>query len=172
MKYLRKIVLSMIVAIMFVFLICVFWKAHGKSGIPFSTSSGKSIVALMSIMSIDFIVGLINAIFFKKSKKSSHGGLSSQVGTKGIMKKALILILILSIHILEKNTLVLKDFPFLSVAVVSGFLIMEFVSILENLILMGIPFPKKLQRIFEVVRKEELKDKKEKKKEEEEKEDK
>lgn len=161
MRNLRKVFLVIVVALMVVFIIWIFCQAHCPTGPNFDSEIGKGIIALLAMMIIDFIVGLINAIFFKKSKKSSHGGLSSKIGTQGLIKKSLILILVFAIHILQQQTTGLKDFPYIFIATVTGFSMMEFISILENLILMGVPFPKKLKSIFEIIRKEKPEDKKE-----------
>lgn len=152
MKKSSKIFLSVVVGLMIALIVFIFIEAHGEIGVPFQTDTGRTIIALLSMMSIDFIVGLANAMFFKKSKKTEHGGLSSKIGTEGLIKKILILILILSIHILEKKAGVLDDFPFFFITVTASFTLMEFVSILENLILMGIPFPRQLKAMFEVMR--------------------
>lgn len=172
MKNSRKILLAIVSAIMVIFMIFMYCKAHGEAGGPnFDSDAGKGILALFMMMSIDFLIGMINAIFFKQSKKSSHGGLSSKIGTKGLIKKSLVIILVLTIHILQNMIPVLTEYPYLFIATVVGFSVMEFISILENLILIGIPFPKQLKTIFEIMKKEEKKEPKEDTKEKEQEED-
>lgn len=58
--------------------------AHGKCDIPLRT--------LILFMVIDYISGIMIAVFFKKSPKSEKGTLKSEVGWKGICKKGMMLI--------------------------------------------------------------------------------
>jgi len=51
-------------------------------------------VALIVLMSIDFISGLLLAIVFKKSKETPSGRLSSAAGINGLAKKIFILFLV------------------------------------------------------------------------------
>lgn len=62
------------------FISCV----HGKCDIPLRT--------LILFMVIDYISGIMIAVFFKKSPKSEKGTLKSEVGWKGICKKGMMLI--------------------------------------------------------------------------------
>ena len=169
-KNFKRVLLAVVSAAMVVFIVFVFRQAH-PNGPDLESDVGGLIIALGILMSVDFLVGLVNAIFFKESKKSKHGGLSSNAGTKGLIKKALVLVLVFSLHVLEKKTPALHDFPYIFSTTVIGFMFMELISIIENLILMGLPFPKRFKDFFEVIRKKEDLDKGESIQEKKEKED-
>ena len=77
MKYYIDLVLSMVGAI----LGALFGKLDGL------------LIALLIFMALDYITGVINAIYSKS--------LSSEVGFKGLLRKALILIVVIVGHILD-----------------------------------------------------------------------
>ena len=92
---------------------------------------------LVALMVIDYITGLIVAAIFKKSKKTNSGGLSSNIGFKGLCKKFSELMIVAVMYRLD----VLLGIQYLRDLCVIGFVLNELISITENAGLMGIPLP-------------------------------
>lgn len=102
-------------------------------------------VALIVLMSIDFISGLLLAIVFKKSKKTSSGRFSSASSIKRLAKNIFILFLVAMSHQLD----IILETSFVKNGVITDFISMEGVSILENAALAGLKIPRsKKQYVF------------------------
>lgn len=99
--------------------------------------------ALIIFMIIDFITGLIVAIFWGKSNKSENGGLSSKACWKGIIKKVCTLLIVVVSHQAD----ILLNTDYIRNAIIIAFCISEIISICENAGEMGI-LPKQVQAIF------------------------
>lgn len=125
MKYYIDLVLSMVGAI----LGALFGKLDGL------------LIALLVFMALDYITGVINAIYSKS--------LSSEVGFKGLLRKALILIVVIVGHILD--IYVLKVGSTVRSGVCLFYISNEGISILENAANIGLPLPDKLKKILEEV---------------------
>ena len=96
------------------------------------------LIALIVFMALDYVTGVMCAIVDKQ--------LSSEVGFKGICKKALILLLagvanIVDVHVVGTGSA-------LRGAVVAFYLSNEGVSLLENAAHIGLPIPEKLKEIL------------------------
>lgn len=104
------------------------------------------ILALIIFMTIDFITGICVAAFWRKSKKSKYGALSSKECIKGIIKKCSILLIVICAHYVD----VLLDTTYIRNAVIIGFCASELISIMENTALMNI-LPEPVQKIFNKV---------------------
>lgn len=104
---------------------------------------------LLIFMVIDFVSGLLVAILFKNSNKTDSGTLSSQAGFKGICKKCYILLMVLVAHRLD----VTLATDYIKTAVIIAFIINELISIIENAGLMGIPIPKVITSVIDVLKK-------------------
>ena len=96
------------------------------------------LITLCIFMIIDYITGIINAIFVKKN-------LSSQIGFFGIVKKILILALIVLATLLEQNI----GISGIRLVVLIWYIGNEGISILENLVSIGLPIPVKIKEILE-----------------------
>lgn len=96
-----------------------------------------SLTTLMIFMGIDYLSGLIVAGVFHNSPKTASGALESRAGFKGLIRKAMVLVLVLIGHRLDVSvgTSYIKD------AVCIAFIANELISIIENAGLMGIPVP-------------------------------
>ncbi|WP_300384313.1 phage holin family protein [Clostridium sp.] len=94
----------------------------------------KMLKALIILMIADYVSGLIVALVFKNSTKTETGGASSQAGFKGLFKKFAIILLI---AVMVQIDLVLNTNNFFREAAIWGFLANEFMSLLENVGLMG-----------------------------------
>ena len=110
------------------------------------------LIALIVLMSLDYISGVMCAIADKK--------LSSEIGFKGICRKVIIFMLVGIAHVLDVN--VIATGSVLRTAVIFFYLSNEGVSLLENAAHLGLPVPEKLKDVLE-----QLHDRAEKEKEEE-----
>lgn len=117
------------------FISCV----HGKCDIPLRT--------LILFMVIDYISGIMIAVFFKKSPKSEKGTLKSKVGWKGICKKGMMLIYVfVGVHLD-----ILMNNDYIGNTICIGFIVNELISIIENAGIMGIPMPTVLKNIIDIL---------------------
>lgn len=96
----------------------------------------KLIIALLILMTLDYITGVLKAIYNKE--------LSSEIGFKGIIKKMLIIIIVGVAVIVENNFGV----PAIREIVIMFFAINEAISLLENASQMGLPIPDKLKEVL------------------------
>ena len=107
-----------------------------------------SLQVLIALMVADYLTGVLVAAVWHKSSKSSSGTLNSVAGFKGILKKCAILLLVW-IGVLLDQAL---GSSYARTAVVLFFVGNEGISLLENLGLMGVPFPAFLRRALEALR--------------------
>lgn len=94
-------------------------------------------IALVVAMAIDYVTGLLCAAVWHRSPKSPNGGLESRAGIKGLFRKAgIILCVILAAELsMLVGTTAIRD------STIIFFTCNEALSILENLGIMGVPFP-------------------------------
>lgn len=104
---------------------------------------------LIAVMIADYLTGLIVAAFFKKSNKSASGALDSRAGFTGLLKKAVILLIVVIAFNLDSMAGTDK---LIRTAVILFYIGNEGISIIENVGLMGIPVNTKLREAFEVLR--------------------
>ena len=95
-------------------------------------------IALIVLMTLDYVSGVMCAIIDKK--------LSSAVGFKGICKKVFILMLVGVAHIIDLH--VVGTGSALRGAVICFYMSNEGLSLLENAAHMGLPTPDKLRDIL------------------------
>ena len=107
-----------------------------------------SLQVLIALMVADYITGVLVAAVWHKSSKSSSGTLNSVAGFKGILKKCAILLLVWIGVLLDNAT----GANYIRMAVILFFIGNEGISLLENLGLMGVPFPAFLKRALEALR--------------------
>lgn len=103
---------------------------------------------LVALMVVDYITGVLVAAVWHRSNKSATGALESRAGFKGIVKKCMILLLVW-IGVLLDDAL---GETYIRTAVILFFIGNEGLSLLENLGLMGVPFPEFLKRALEALR--------------------
>jgi len=94
----------------------------------------KMLKALLLFIVADYITGLIVAVVFKNSTKTETGSASSKASFKGLVKKA---VMILLIAVMVQADLVLGTNNFFREATIWGFLANELMSLIENVGLMG-----------------------------------
>ncbi len=106
---------------------------------------------LLAVMTIDYITGIICAVM-GKSPKTEHGGLSSSEAFKGLLHKALILLVVLLAALLDHAVSISADIEFAAVAGATclWFIASEGMSILENASLMGVKIPRILLQALEL----------------------
>ena len=108
---------------------------------------------LIAVMTIDFITGLICGAM-GKSNKTENGYIASNQAFIGLMKKALILLVVLLAALLDRAVSEGAGIQFDAVmgATCLWFIASEGFSILENVALMGIPVPKIMLKLLEIMK--------------------
>ena len=110
----------------------------------------QGMTTLLMFMAIDYIMGLLVAGVWHKSKKTEDGRLESRAGWKGLVRKGVTMLIVLVAARLDMTigTTMIRD------TAVIGFIANEGISIIENAGLMGVPLPKVITNALEVLRKE------------------
>ena len=108
---------------------------------------------LLAVMSIDYVTGLACGLM-GVSPKTDNGGLSSKEAFKGLMRKALILLVVFLAALVDHTVSLSADIEFAAVAGATclWFIASEGMSILENAAAMGVPIPKILLQALEIFR--------------------
>ena len=99
---------------------------------------------LIGMMAADYISGVIVAAM-GKSQKTEYGGLNSKVGAMGLAKKGMMLLVVLIGTLLDGALgidAMCRD------AVCWFYVANEGLSLVENLNMMGVPFPEKIKEIL------------------------
>lgn len=104
--------------------------------------------ALLVCMLVDYIMGLTVAGLYQRSEKTDTGGLNSFVGWMGISKKITSLLFVIIGVELQKMTGIVAIREGIIVALVLN----ELISIIENAGLMGVPVPKPLLDVIDVLK--------------------
>jgi len=103
------------------------------------------LAVLIGMMVADYISGIIVAAM-GKSQKTEYGGLSSKVGWIGLAKKGMMMLVVLIGTLLDGALGV--DSAMCRDAVCWFYVANEGLSLVENLNLMGVPFPSKIKEIL------------------------
>lgn len=103
---------------------------------------------LIGLMVADYITGVALAAIWKKSNKSESGTLSSVAGFKGLTKKGAILLIVWISATLDAVT----GAAYIRSAACLFFIGNEGLSLLENVGLMGVPYPTFLKKMLEALR--------------------
>lgn len=107
---------------------------------------GWILTVFLCFMAMDYLSG-VTVSMMGKSLKSDTGGLSSKVGLQGLLRKGLMIMVVLLAALLDRavgnGETVVRDL------VCWFYIANEGISIMENLTLAGVPFPKKLKTMFE-----------------------
>lgn len=127
--------------------------AAGGAIASFFVTMPPLVWVLIAVMSIDYITGLLCGAM-GKSKKTENGFLASHEAFKGLMKKALILLVVLLASLLDYAVSLGAGVTFEAVmgATCLWFIASEGFSILENVACMGVPVPKVLLRVLEIMK--------------------
>ena len=103
---------------------------------------------LVALMAADYITGILLAALWQRSSKSETGALDSKASFKGLCKKGMILLLVWLGVLLDDAI----GADYIRTAVVLFFVGNEGLSLLENLGLMGVPFPAFFKRTLEALK--------------------
>lgn len=103
---------------------------------------------LTGFLIADYLTGLLLAAVFHNSPKTDRGTLSSAAGFRGIVRKCAVLLLVLLAAMLDRAT----GSTYIRTTLCYFFIANEGISILENLGLMGVPYPSFLRNMLEAVR--------------------
>ena len=108
---------------------------------------------LIAVMTIDYVTGLICGAM-GKSQKTETGYLASHAAFLGLLKKALILLVVLLAALLDQAVSNGAGIQFEAVmgATCLWFIASEGLSILENVASIGVPVPKIMLKLLEVMR--------------------
>ena len=109
---------------------------------------------LTVLMVIDYITGVATALVFHRSNKTLGGGASSKECFKGIVKKISILCLV-AMAVCVDN---ISGTHYIRSVTIIFFIGNEGISVLENVGLMGIPYPAFLKKALEEIKKVECKE--------------
>ncbi len=128
--------------------------AIGGAIVSFFTGLPPIIWVLIAVMTIDYLTGIICGMM-GRSPNTENGGVSSKMAFKGLLKKALIILVVLLAALLDKAVAMGAGIEFEAVA---GFTCLWFIasegfSILENAASMGIQIPGILKQALEIMRK-------------------
>ena len=102
---------------------------------------------LVALMAADYLTGVLVAAVWQRSDKSASGALDSRAGFQGLVKKGMILLLVWLGVLLDRAA----GAGYVRTAVVLFFVGNEGLSLLENLGLMGVPFPAFLRRALQAL---------------------
>lgn len=97
----------------------------------------SALQTLIIFMVLDYTTGLLVAGLFKKSTKSTTGGIESYAGWKGLVRKGMTLAIVLVAAQLD----IVMGTEVVRTAAIFGFLANEGISIIENARLMGVVIP-------------------------------
>lgn len=123
----------------------------GVCGGIFTTLFGgwtQDMITLLLFMAIDFVMGLMVAGVFRKSRKSETGALDSRVGWMGLCKKCVTLLFVLVAHRLDLS----MNVSYIKTATVIAFIVNEAISVVENAGLMGMPLPEVVVKAINVLK--------------------
>lgn len=115
------------------------WIAQAMGGWDIQTK------LLAWMMGVDFITGWLCAAVFHKSLKTETGGYDSRVGLKGLIRKGIIVLIVMIAAQLDKLT----NTNTMRTATILFFCANDGMSILENIGIMGVPYPPALKNMFE-----------------------
>lgn len=108
---------------------------------------------LIGVMVLDYITGIVCGAV-GKSPKTEGGGLSSRAAFEGLMRKAVLLLVVLLAVLLDCAVAAQAGAAFSAVtgAVCLWFIASEGVSVLENAAAMGLPIPRVLTDALEIMK--------------------
>ena len=107
---------------------------------------------LIAVMALDYITGLMCG-FHGTSPKTESGKLSSSAAFKGLMKKAVIILVVFLAALLDQAVAMGAGVEFSAVtgATCLWFIASEGLSIVENAAALGVKIPKVLQKALEIM---------------------
>ena len=130
-----------------------FLSALGGAIASFFVNMPPLVWILIAVMTMDFITGLICGAM-GRSKKTENGYLASHAAFEGLMRKVLIIFVVLLAAALDAAVSKGAGIQFEAVvgATCLWFIASEGLSILENVASMGVPVPKILLKLLEIMK--------------------
>lgn len=107
-----------------------------------------SLMLLIGMMAADYLTGWLVAAVWKKSNKSATGALDSKASFKGLCRKGVVFVLVWVAEMMDTA----MGVHYIRSAVCWFFIGNEGLSLLENVGLMGVPFPPFLKNALEVLK--------------------
>lgn len=107
----------------------------------------EDLTTLLVLMGVDFAMGILIAMFWKKSNKSKSGALNSTSAWIGLIKKGVALLVILVGYRLD----ITLGVDYIKTAVVMAFIVNELISIVENLGVMGVKYPEVMKKAIDIL---------------------
>ncbi len=104
---------------------------------------------LVTLMLIDYALGVVLALVWKRSNKSPDGSFESRASVKGLFRKCGILLCVLVAARLDP---LFGSEGYIRGTVILFFLANEGLSVVENLGVMGLPLPEALKNAFLLLR--------------------
>ena len=112
----------------------------------------SALSTLVIFMVVDYLTGIAAAAFFRSSVKSESGGLSSEAGMRGLIKKIAILAVVVIAHRLD----IMINVSYIRSTAIIGFCANELLSIVENVGLMGVKFPPVIRKAIDILNDENI----------------
>ena len=106
----------------------------------------SALSTLVIFMGVDFVTGVVTAAM-GKSKHSESGLLNSKAGWVGLAKKFCILLMV----VVGVRIDILLGTSYIRDTVCISFCLNELLSIVENMSLMGVPFPPAMKKAIDVL---------------------
>lgn len=110
-----------------------------------------NLTTLALIMAADYGLGVACALFFKKSKKTKNGALSSKAMGKGLTKKVAILVLIMLAYRIDLTF----GCDYFKNGFIYAYIAREALSIIETTGLMGVKWPPIVKEAVELLKEKE-----------------
>lgn len=111
----------------------------------------KSLQTLVAFMAVDYILGIVIALVWKKSQKTQNGKFQSSISLKGLFRKCGVLTFV---YMAVQLDMLIGNSGYIRTAVILFFISNEGFSIIENLGIMGLPMPEVVKNAFEALKKQ------------------
>ena len=115
--------------------------------VNFLGGADTALKVLAAFMVIDYLSGIVVALVFKNSPKSSNGGINSMVGFKGICKKLFMVAMVGVANLLDT----VLGTEFVRTGLVLSLVTNETISIVENAACMGIVMPPVIHEAIDIL---------------------
>jgi toxin secretion/phage lysis holin len=110
-----------------------------------------ALIILVRFIAIDFVLGIVIALVWKRSPKTKDGAFESNASLKGLFRKGGILLIV---FIAVQLDILTHSRGYIRTAVILFFIANEGFSIIENLGIMGIPLPPVIKNAFSAIKKQ------------------
>lgn len=107
-----------------------------------------ALAVLLALMAADYCTGLLLALVFHKSTKTPSGAASSAAGFRGLVRKAVMLLVVFMAARMDDAL----GLDYVRTAVCLFYSANEGLSLLENTAAMGVPYPKFVKDMLDVMK--------------------